>query len=65
MAITNPAYPDGECVHCGSTQGPDREARWECGETDLDTWDQCPVCRAPLCDSCSLSANHTCEEMIV
>lgn len=54
--------PD-ECIDCGSTEGPDRRARWECGEADLDTWDRCEHCGNLLCDSCSLAGNHICYRM--
>lgn len=63
MVITDSAAPEQECIDCGSTTGPDRRARWECGETDLDTWDRCEYCRNLLCDSCSLDGNHICYRM--
>jgi len=49
------------CAACGSDQGPDRRARWETGEADLDAWLACPECQVPLCDSCDLSGIHQCE----
>lgn len=53
-----------ECIDCGSTEGPDRRERWECGETDLDTWDICEFCRHFLCDSCSEAGNHICYRIL-
>jgi hypothetical protein len=51
-----------ECQACGSETGPDRRARWESGDHDLDRWEHCEMCGAPLCDSCALSGIHTCED---
>lgn len=48
------------CAECGSTEGPDRQARWECGEKNLDTWETCSRCDAPLCDTCAAADLHDC-----
>jgi hypothetical protein len=54
----------GVCASCGSTDGPDHQARWESGwpREDLDNWDRCEQCGAPLCDACALAeASHDCQ----
>ncbi len=43
-----------ECASCGTAYGPDRETRWEAGQADLESWDRCERCGAPLCDGCAL-----------
>jgi hypothetical protein len=50
-----------ECWNCGSPQGPDRRARYEAGDPDLDSWEECKSCGEPLCDSCATGSNHRCD----
>src|SRR5215831_18218785 len=57
-----PAPEGTECVSCGSTEGPDRRARYETGgQNHLDDWERCAICNGFLCDSCAMSGNHRCE----
>lgn len=51
-----------ECSECGSTEGPDRQTRWETGDPiGLDEWDRCEKCWALLCDSCAMANIHHCH----